>query len=59
MVEYSGMLTSAAVDQTANATGIGTNAVTGTTSSTSLGNELWIGAIGLTNSAQTLGSVLN
>ena len=59
VVEYSGMLTSAAVDQTANATGIGTNAVTGTTSSTSLGNELWIGAIGLTNSAQTLGSVLN
>ena len=59
VLEYSGVLTSAAVDQAANGMGGGTAAVTGTTPSTTLGNELWIGGIAFTNSGQTLGSVLN
>jgi hypothetical protein len=59
VMEYSGVLTTAPVDQTANATGYGSAAATGTTPTTTLGNELWIGGIAFTNQGSTLTALLN
>ena len=47
MLEYSGVLTNSALDQTASASGNGTAAVTGTTPTTAQPNEVWVGGIGL------------
>ena len=59
VIEYSGLLTTAPVDQTANATGLDGSPVTGTTLTTTLGNELWIGGIAFTNSGYTLTNIQN
>ena len=59
VAEYSGVLAVSPLDQTNNATGSSTAAVTGTTPTTTEAGELWIGGIGLTNSSYTLGSPLN
>jgi len=59
VLEYSGVLATAPVDQTASATGVGSAAATGTTPTTTLGNELWIGGIAFTNSGFSLSNVLN
>ncbi len=59
VTEYSGILTASPLDQTANATGASIAPVTGTTPSTTQANELWIGGIGLSGSAYTLGTVQN
>ena len=59
VMEYSGVLTASPLDVTANSTGNSTAAVTGTTTTTSQANELWIGGIGLVNSGYTLSSILN
>jgi hypothetical protein len=55
VAEYSGVNTINPLDVTASSSGVNTtSASTGTTATTSQGNELWFGAIGLTNSTQTL-----
>jgi autotransporter-associated beta strand protein len=59
VMEYSGILAATPLDQIANATGASTNAVTGTTPSTTQASELWIGGIGLSGSTYTLGAALN
>jgi hypothetical protein len=59
VMEYSGVFTNAPVDQTASATDYGTDTLTGTTPTTTLPNELWIGGISYTNSGATLGTPLN
>ncbi|MCX6873046.1 MAG: DUF6288 domain-containing protein [Verrucomicrobia bacterium] len=59
VMEYSGVLTERPLDQTANTTGSGNAAVTGTTPATAQANELWIGGIGLVNSGYNLSSVQN
>ncbi|MCE9614680.1 MAG: hypothetical protein K8T26_10420 [Lentisphaerae bacterium] len=59
VMEYSGVLSAGAQDQVASATGSSTTAVTGTTPSTSQGNELWIGGVGLVSSSYTLGTPNN
>ncbi|MEI7901168.1 MAG: YDG domain-containing protein, partial [bacterium] len=59
VTEYSGVLAASALDQTASATGSGIAAVTGTTPATTQANELWVGGIGLSGSACTLGAALN
>ncbi|MCW5554740.1 MAG: DUF4082 domain-containing protein [Verrucomicrobiae bacterium] len=60
VMEYSGILIAAPLDQTAGSTNnTGTTALTGTTPPTTQSNELWIGGIGVTNSARTLSSIQN
>lgn len=60
VMEYSGILTTTPLDQTAGTTSdTGTTAVTGTTPITTQPNELWIGGIGVTNSARALSSIQN
>ncbi|HXJ71972.1 MAG TPA: YDG domain-containing protein, partial [Candidatus Dormibacteraeota bacterium] len=59
MMEYSGVLTAAPVDQTASGTGSSTSPVTGTTPTTTRASELWIGGIGFISSTPTLGTILN
>jgi hypothetical protein len=59
VMEYTGLLTPNAVDVTANSTGNSTAAVTGTTITTTQANELWIGGIGLADSANTVGTPNN
>ncbi len=59
VMEYQGLFTAAALDQSTTTTNTGTAAVTGTTATTTQANELWIGGIGLTNSTLTLSSILN
>jgi hypothetical protein len=55
VAEYSGINAINPLDVTATSSGTNTAAPsTGTTAATSQGNELWFGAIGLTNSTQTL-----
>jgi len=54
IAEYGGVLAASPADQTANSTGTGTSAVTGTTATTAQANELWIGGIGLDSSTPTL-----
>ena len=53
VIEYSGLLTASALDQTAFAFGSGAP-TTGTTPTTTQAAELWLGAIGLTNSVFNL-----
>jgi autotransporter-associated beta strand protein len=60
VIEYSGILTASAVDQTAASPGATSiSPLTGTTPSTTQANELWIGGIGYRSSTPTLGSILN
>ena len=59
IMEYSGVFTVPALDQTANTTATSTAAVTGTTPTTTQANELCVGGIGLVNSSYTLTSPLN
>jgi hypothetical protein len=59
VMEYSGVLSASPVDQTASADGDSTNAVTGTTSTTAQGDELWMAAVGLNASQPVLGSIAN
>ena len=47
------------MDQTANTTGYGTAAATGTTATTTQASEVWVGGIGLVNSGYTLGTPTN
>ena len=59
VMQYSGLVSGSAADKTAQSSGNSTAAVTGTTATTFQANELWIGGIGLTSSAFTLGTPLN
>ena len=59
VIEYSGVLASSPLDQTANATGSSAAPVTGTTPTTTQANELWICGIGFISSTPTLGTFLN
>jgi hypothetical protein len=59
VAEYSGAMYASPLDQTATNNGNGIAADTGTTATTSQGNELWIGGIGLANSGYTLGTLKN
>jgi hypothetical protein len=59
VIEYSGVLTTAPLDQTANATGLGTALDTGTTPMTTLEKELWIGGASLASSAYTMTNFVN
>ena len=59
VMEYSGILTASPLDQTANTTGSSTAPVTGTTATTTLANELWVGGIGFISSTPTLGTIQN
>ncbi len=58
VLEYSGVLTNSALDQTASASGSGTAAVTGTTAPTTVQPEVWVGGVGLASSGYTLSSIL-
>jgi predicted CxxxxCH...CXXCH cytochrome family protein len=58
-MQYSGLAMGSAADKVAQSSGNSTAAVTGTTATTFQANELWIGGIGLTSSAFTLGTPLN
>lgn len=61
VMEYSGILTVSPLDVTATNTGNSSSESTGTTSSTTQDNELWIGAIGIPSSSNNaqLGSITN
>ena len=59
VVEYSGLLSTVPVDQTANATGLSAAAATGTTPMTTLGTELWVGGASLVSSGFTVTNYLN
>jgi len=60
VIEYSGILTASAVDQTAASPGgNSTSPVTGTTPITTQANELWIGGVGFRSSAPTMNTLLN
>lgn len=61
VMEYNGVLYSTPLDQTASYANPSnsTSASTGTTSTTTLGTELWIGAVGLRSSGFTLSSITN
>ena len=60
VMEYSGIPTTNAVDQTAASPGgSGTATLTGTTAATTQANEVWIGGIGYRTSSLTLGTPLN
>ncbi len=56
VAEYSGVLVAGSLDQTANSSGSGIAAVTGSSATTTQANELWLGGIGLDNSTLTLGT---
>lgn len=58
VAEYTNLLAAGALDQIAGAANTGTAAVTGTTPTTALANELWIGGIGYANT-NALTSILN
>jgi autotransporter-associated beta strand protein len=60
VIEYSGLLTANAVDQTAASPGATSSSpLTGTTPITTQANELWIGGIGYRSSSPTLSALLN
>ena len=50
VMEYSGILTTNPLDKTASATGNNNSPLTGTTTTTTQANELWIGGVGFMNS---------
>ncbi len=54
VVEYKGILTGSALDQTSTATGSSSAAVTGTSPTTSQASELWIGGIGIADGRRSL-----
>ena len=54
VMEYAGVLSPTPLDQTANATGSSTAALTGTTPTTAQANELWIAGIGIADGRRTL-----
>jgi hypothetical protein len=58
VAEYTNLVAAGALDQIAGATNTGTAAVTGTTPTTTLANELWVGGIGYANT-NGLTSILN
>lgn len=58
VAEYTNLVAAGALDQIAGATNTGTAAVTGTTPTTTLANELWVGGIGYANT-NALTSILN
>ena len=58
VLEYSGVLTTSALDQTASASGSGTAAVTGTTAPTTAQPEVWVGGVGLASSGYTLTTII-
>jgi PKD repeat protein len=55
-MEYSGLLSANALDQTNSASGTSTAAVTGTTATTTQANELWLGGIAIADGRRTLNS---
>lgn len=59
VMEYTGLLYASPLDQTGTASGRSTTVSTGTTATTTVANELWIGAFGLSSSAYTLSSIQN
>lgn len=60
VMEYTGLLYASPLDQTGTASGRSTSVSTGNTiSPTTVANELWIGAFGLSSSAYTLSSIQN
>ena len=59
LAEYSGVLTTAPLDQTAGSSGNSSTAGTGTTGITGQANELWIGGIGLNSSTPMMGTPVN
>jgi len=58
VAEYTNLVAAGALDQIAGAINTGTAAVTGTTPTTTLANELWVGGIGYANT-NALTSILN
>ena len=59
VIEYSGILTTNALDAVAGNSGTSTSAATGTTPTTSQTNELWVAGIALANSGNNLSAILN
>lgn len=59
VMEYSGILTTSPLDQTASATGNSKDAITGISPLTTQANELWIGGIGFSNSSYSLSNISN
>ncbi|MBN2765096.1 MAG: T9SS type A sorting domain-containing protein [Paludibacteraceae bacterium] len=59
VMEYTGLLYASPLDQTGTASGRSTTVSTGTTATTTVASELWIGAFGLSSSAYTLSSIQN
>ena len=58
VAEYTNLVAAGALDQIAGAANTGTAAVTGTTPTTTLANELWVGGIGYANT-NALTGILN
>ena len=59
VIEYSGVLTASALDQSNSTTGTSATAATGTTAATTQANELWLGGIGIADGRRTLGTPTN